>query len=66
MTLWLPTLANAQSLQDKWLTLYPIELAIVSYLQFLRRVNPYPKALLQESGRYWSSTEFSWGGTSPH
>ncbi|MBE8566691.1 ATP-binding protein [Vibrio sp. OPT20] len=57
---WLPTLANAQSLQDKWQTLYQLSWQSSPILVSQQELAQYPKALLQESSRYPDFNQFSW------
>ncbi|MEZ8744014.1 DUF3404 domain-containing protein [Vibrio sp. 10N.261.49.A5] len=60
LTLWLPTLANAQSLQDKWQTLYQLSWQSSPISVSQKELTQYPKALLQESSRYPDFNQFSW------
>ncbi|MDH5925783.1 sensor histidine kinase [Vibrio lentus] len=60
LTLWLPTLANAQSLQDKWQTLYQLSWQSSPISVSQKELTQYPKALLQESSRYPDFNKFSW------
>ncbi|PMN51614.1 histidine kinase [Vibrio lentus] len=60
LTLWLPTLANAQSLQDKWQTLYQLSWQSSPISISQKELTQYPKALLQESSRYPDFNKFSW------
>ncbi|MEZ8188463.1 DUF3404 domain-containing protein [Vibrio sp. 1F279] len=57
---WLPTLANAQSLQDKWQTLYQLSWQSSPISVSQKELTQYPKALLQESSRYPDFNQFSW------
>ncbi|KAB0458331.1 DUF3404 domain-containing protein [Vibrio kanaloae] len=61
LTLWLPTLANAQSLQDKWQTLYQLSWQSSPISISQKELSQYPKVLLQESSRYPDFKKFSWG-----
>ncbi|WP_139686033.1 ATP-binding protein [Vibrio tasmaniensis] len=61
LTFWLPTLANAQSLQDKWQTLYQLSWQSSPIFVSQQELTQYPKALLQESSRYPDFNKFSWG-----
>ena len=60
LTFWLPTLANAQSLQDKWQTLYQLSWQSFPIFVSQEELTQYPKALLQESSRYPDFNQFSW------
>ncbi|MEZ9600426.1 DUF3404 domain-containing protein [Vibrio sp. 10N.286.46.A8] len=60
LTFWLPTLANAQSLQDKWQTLYQLSWQSSPISVSQKELTQYPKALLQESSRYPDFNKFSW------
>ncbi|WP_135382900.1 ATP-binding protein [Vibrio tasmaniensis] len=60
LTFWLPTLANAQSLQDKWQTLYQLSWQSSPISVSQKELTQYPKALLQESSRYPDFNQFSW------
>ncbi|MEZ8065499.1 DUF3404 domain-containing protein [Vibrio sp. FF145] len=60
LTFWLPTLANAQSLQDKWQTLYQLSWQSFPISVSQKELTQYPKALLQESSRYPDFNKFSW------
>ncbi|ARP40474.1 ATP-binding protein [Vibrio syngnathi] len=60
LTFWLPTLANAQSLQDKWQTLYQLSWQSSPIFVSQQELTQYPKALLQESSRYPDFNKFSW------
>ncbi|OEF94312.1 ATP-binding protein [Vibrio splendidus] len=57
---WLPTLANAQSLQDKWQTLYQLSWQSSPILVSQQELAQYPKVLLHESSRYPDFNQFSW------
>ncbi|MFA0057090.1 ATP-binding protein [Vibrio echinoideorum] len=58
---WLPTLANAQSLQDKWQALYQLSWQSSPILVSQQELAQYPKVLFQESSRYPDFNKFSWG-----
>ncbi|PTQ04266.1 ATP-binding protein [Vibrio sp. ZF 223] len=60
LTFWLPTLANAQSLQDKWQTLYQLTWQSSPILISQQELAQYPKVLLHESSRYPNFNHFSW------
>ena len=60
LTFWLPTLANAQSLQDKWQTLYQLTWQSSPILVSQQELAQYPKVLLHESSRYPNFNHFSW------
>ncbi|TCN84115.1 uncharacterized protein DUF3404 [Vibrio crassostreae] len=60
LTFWLPTLANAQSLQDKWQTLYQLTWQSSPILVSQQELAQYPKVLLHESSRYPDFNQFSW------
>ena len=60
LTFWLPTLANAQSLQDKWQTLYQLSWQSSPTSVSQKELTQYPKVLLQESSRYPDFNKFSW------
>ncbi|WP_215405637.1 ATP-binding protein [Vibrio gigantis] len=60
LTLWLPTLANAQSLQDKWQTLYQLSWQSSPISVSQQELSQYPKVLLKESSRYVDFKKFSW------
>ncbi|WP_261887123.1 ATP-binding protein [Vibrio pomeroyi] len=60
LTLWLPTLANAQSLQDKWQTLYQLSWQSSPISVSQQELAQYPKVLLKESTRYPDFKKFSW------
>ncbi len=57
---WLPTLANAQSLQDKWQTLYQLSWQSSPILVSQQELAQYPKVLLHERSRYPDFNQFSW------
>ncbi len=57
---WLPMLANAQSLQDKWQTLYQLSWQSSPILVSQQALAQYPKVLLHESSRYPDFNQFSW------
>ncbi|MEZ8378128.1 DUF3404 domain-containing protein [Vibrio splendidus] len=57
---WLPTLANAQSLQDKWQTLYQLSWQKSPILVSQQELAQYPKVLLHERSRYPDFNQFSW------
>ncbi|OEE63729.1 DUF3404 domain-containing protein [Vibrio splendidus] len=57
---WLPTLANAQSLQDKWQTLYQLSWQSSPILISQQELAQYPKVLLHERSRYPDFNQFSW------
>ncbi|MFL7035394.1 DUF3404 domain-containing protein [Vibrio lentus] len=57
---WLPTLANAQSLQDKWQTLYQLSWQSSPILISQQELAQYPKVLLHERSRYPDFNRFSW------
>ncbi|WP_122055630.1 DUF3404 domain-containing protein [Vibrio sp. Evd11] len=60
LTFWLPTLANAQSLQDKWQTLYQLSWQSSPILVSQQELAQYPKVLLHERSRYPDFNQFSW------
>ncbi|PTO97041.1 histidine kinase [Vibrio sp. 10N.286.48.B8] len=60
LTFWLPTLANAQSLQDKWQTLYQLTWQSSPILVSQQELAQYPKVLLHESSRYPNFNHFNW------
>ncbi|MFM2607711.1 DUF3404 domain-containing protein [Vibrio chagasii] len=57
---WLPTLANAQSLQDKWQSLYQLSWQASPIFVSQQELSHYPKALLQENSRYPNFKKFTW------
>ncbi|OEF01923.1 histidine kinase [Vibrio crassostreae 9ZC13] len=57
---WLPTLVNAQSLQDKWQTLYQLSWQSSPLLVSQQELAQYPKVLLHENSRYPDFNQFSW------
>lgn len=57
---WLPTFANAQSLQDKWQALYQLSWQASPILVSQQELSHYPKALLKDRSRYPDFNEFSW------
>ncbi|MGR4998876.1 DUF3404 domain-containing protein [Vibrio celticus] len=57
---WLPTLANAQSLQDKWQTLYQLSWQSSPILVSQQELAQYTKVLLHERSRYPDFNQFSW------
>lgn len=57
---WLPTLANAQSLQDKWQSLYQQSWQASPVFVSQQELSHYPKVLLQDSSRYPNFNKFSW------
>ncbi|MEZ9201111.1 DUF3404 domain-containing protein [Vibrio splendidus] len=57
---WLPTLANAQSLQDKWQTLYQLSWQSSPILVSQQELAQYPKVLLHERSRYPDFNQFNW------
>ncbi|MEZ9566100.1 DUF3404 domain-containing protein [Vibrio artabrorum] len=57
---WLPTLVNAQSLQDKWQTLYQLSWESSPILVSQQELAQYPKVLLHERSRYPDFNQFSW------
>ncbi|CAK3879865.1 histidine kinase [Vibrio crassostreae] len=60
LTFWLPTLANAQSLQDKWQTLYQLSWQSSPILVSQQELTQYPRVLLHERSRYPDFNQFSW------
>ncbi|CAH7294999.1 Histidine kinase [Vibrio chagasii] len=57
---WLPTLANAQSLQDKWQSLYQLSWQASPIFVSQQELSHYPKALLQDNSRYPNFKKFTW------
>ena len=57
---WLPTLANAQSSQDKWQTLYQSSWQASPIFVSQQELSHYPKALLKDRSRYPNFNKFSW------
>ncbi|MCG9694518.1 sensor histidine kinase [Vibrio sp. Isolate22] len=57
---WLPTLANAQSLQDRWQALYQLSWQASPISVSQQELSHYPKVLLKDRSRYPNFNKFSW------
>lgn len=57
---WIPTLAIAKSLQDKWQALYQLSWQASPIFVAQQELSHYPKALLKDRSRYPDFNKFSW------